>query len=127
LAVAPGTQPVVFAGASFGAVAAVTAALERPELVRAAIAMAGPFWWAPPGHDEGWLLRRIAGGEGGAGQRFHLFAGDQDRATIREWMGRLHAVLADRHIDVRYERGTGGHTFATWQERLPPALASILG
>ncbi|HKT06011.1 MAG TPA: amino acid adenylation domain-containing protein, partial [Rugosimonospora sp.] len=119
------TLPVVFAGASLGAVAAMVAACEHPAEVPAAVALAGPFWWAPPTEREGWVLRRIAQGAADHG-RFYVFVGNEDRPTVRDWTGRLYQALADRSADVRFVRAPGAHTFATWQERLPEALETVL-
>ncbi|MEV2236898.1 amino acid adenylation domain-containing protein [Micromonospora sp. NPDC049891] len=114
---------VVAAGASLGAVAAVTAAVRHPLTVDGVVALSGPLWWSPAGEEPGWLLRQA---DAAHGTRFHVYAAEGDDPRIRAWSVRLADELTAAGNPVRYVAGPGGHTFATWQDHLPDALTWVL-
>ncbi|MGC5052464.1 amino acid adenylation domain-containing protein [Micromonospora sp. DT48] len=119
----PDRVRVVAAGASLGAVAAVTAAVRHPRMVDGVLALSGPLWWSPAGEEPGWLLRRS---DAAPGTRFHVYAAEGDDPRIRAWSVQLADALTAAGNPVRHVAGPGGHTFATWQDHLPEALGWVL-
>nr|WP_062341153.1 non-ribosomal peptide synthetase [Herbidospora sakaeratensis] len=104
-------------GASLGAVAALRAALRRPDRFAGAVAMSGPL----TEHDLG---------PSAAPSRLFLSAGrDEADIVLDDGSSLVAAVkhtaadLAARGHTVREEYGDGGHTYAAWQSMLPQAIS----
>ncbi|WP_433201533.1 non-ribosomal peptide synthetase [Dactylosporangium sp. CS-047395] len=108
-------------GASLGAVAAIRAALRRPDRFDGAAAISGPLTDHDLGADAG---RSLA--------RFYLAAGRDeadilldDGLSLVEATRKTGAELAERGHVVRTETAAGGHTYAAWEAMLPEALRWI--
>jgi amino acid adenylation domain-containing protein len=115
------TGRVVAVGASLGAVAAIRAALRRPDRFTGAVVVSGPLTehrlgTATPGRLRG-------------GSRFFLSAGrDEKDIILDDGLSMVDATLrtaeelaADGHV-VRSVIGEGGHTYAAWESMLPDAI-----
>jgi enterochelin esterase-like enzyme len=108
-------------GASLGAVAAIRAALRRPDRFDGAAAISGPL----TDHDLGADAERSLA-------RFYLAAGRDeadilldDGLSLVEATRKTGAELAERGHAVRTETAAGGHTYAAWEAMLPEALRWI--
>jgi amino acid adenylation domain-containing protein len=113
-------------GASLGAVAAVRAALRRPECFDGAVALSGPL----TGHH---LCPCPAGGAPPRAARLFLAAGAEeagieldDGLSLLEAAQKTAERLTGQGHAVRFERGTGGHTYAAWEALLPGAVTWAL-
>ena len=95
------------------------ASLRRPDVFGQVIAQSGSFWWAPPGDDPEWLLRKV---DGPSPVRFCLNVGLQ----VGDWMipqtQRLAAALKPYAADVLYREYSGGHDLTCWLAELPTEL-----
>ncbi|MGW0451385.1 alpha/beta hydrolase-fold protein, partial [Streptosporangium sandarakinum] len=111
----------VAVGASLGAVAAVRAALRRPDGFEGAIALSGP------------LSEHRLGPAASAPARLFLYASREEAdIMLDDGLDLVEAVkrtgeelAADGHV-VRCEYGDGGHTYAAWESVLPEAVSWAL-
>ncbi|MEU6743029.1 amino acid adenylation domain-containing protein [Streptosporangium sandarakinum] len=111
----------VAVGASLGAVAAVRAALRRPDGFEGAIALSGP------------LSEHRLGPAASAPARLFLYASREeadimldDGLDLVEAVKRTGEELAAGGHVVRCEYGDGGHTYAAWESVLPEAVSWAL-
>ena len=124
----------VVAGSSFGGLAAVYAAFERPDLFGAAISQSGSFGWgAEDGHEHEWLTNRIEAAEPRP-IRFWLEIGsledgERPRGGTSGLLSnrRLRDVLEAKGYDVTYSEYAGGHDYVCWRGSFADALVSLLG
>ncbi|MEV0586296.1 amino acid adenylation domain-containing protein [Nonomuraea sp. NPDC050310] len=115
----PGRATAV--GASLGAIAAVRAALRRPDCFRGAVALSGPL----SEHRLGPAISPPA--------RLFLSASKEeaeivldDGLTLVESVERTGADLTAEGHHVRCAYGEGGHTYAAWEAMLPEAISWAL-
>lgn len=122
------------AGSSFGGLAAVYAASERPDVFGSAISQSGSFGWgAEDDREHEWLTNRIEAGAPGPG-RVWLEIGsleDGDRPAggpsgLRS-NRRLRDVLAAEGCRVTYSEYAGGHDYVCWRGSLADALIDVAG
>ncbi|MFL6126121.1 non-ribosomal peptide synthetase [Actinophytocola sp.] len=113
-------------GASLGAVAALRAALRRPDCFDGAVGISGPL----TDHE---LTPRPSGGVTRPAWLF-LAAGREeadieldDGLDLVEATRKVAAELSGQGHVVRNECGDGGHTYAAWEAVLPEAVAWVLG
>jgi enterochelin esterase family protein len=115
----------IVAGSSFGGLAAVYAAFERPDVFGNAISQSGSFGWGAEGDREHeWLTNRIEASERRP-PRFWLEIGsleDQERpgggpSGLRS-NRRLRDVLTAKGYDVEYSEYAGGHDYVCWRGSL---------
>jgi enterochelin esterase-like enzyme len=119
----------IVAGSSFGGLAAVYAAFERPDLFGNAISQSGAFGWGAEGEREHeWLTNRIEASEPRPG-RFWLTIGaleGEDRPgggpSGLESNRRLRDVLTAKGCDVAYSEYAGGHDYVCWRGSLSDGL-----
>jgi enterochelin esterase-like enzyme len=124
-------RPIV-AGSSFGGLAAVYAAFERPDVFGNVISQSGAFGWGVEGEREHeWLTNRIEEGEP-RDVRFWLEIGsleDRERpaggppgvASNR----RLRDVLTTKGCEVVYSEYAGGHDYVCWRGSFADALIAV--
>jgi enterochelin esterase-like enzyme len=115
----------IVAGSSFGGLAAVYAAFERPDVFGNAISQSGSFGWGAEGDREHeWLTNRIE---------------EAERRPVRLWLEiglledderpgggpsglrsnrRLREVLTAKGYDVEYSEYAGGHDYVCWRGSL---------
>ena len=124
----------IVAGSSFGGLAAVYAAFERPDVFGSAISQSGSFGWGVEGEREHeWLTNRIETSAPRPG-RFWLEIGsleDGDRPAggpsgLRS-NRRLRDVLTAKGCDVTYSEYAGGHDYVCWRGSLADALIDVAG
>jgi enterochelin esterase-like enzyme len=126
-----GVDRTVVAGSSFGGLAAVYAAFERPDVFGAAISQSGSFGWGAEGEREHeWLTNRIEESDPRT-VRFWLEIGlleDNERpgggASGLESNRRLRDVLLAKGYDVDYSEYAGGHDYVCWRGSLADALVA---
>ncbi|MDQ3823923.1 MAG: alpha/beta hydrolase-fold protein [Actinomycetota bacterium] len=124
----------VVAGSSFGGLAAVYAAFERPDLFDAAISQSGSFGWgAEDGRGHEWLTNRIEAADRRP-VRFWLEIGslEHDERQTGGPSGlrsnrRLRDVLGEKGYDVTYSEYDGGHDYVCWRGSLAEGLVALLG
>ncbi|MEU9833185.1 amino acid adenylation domain-containing protein [Streptosporangium sp. NPDC048047] len=111
----------VAVGASLGAVAAVRAALRRPDVFEGAVALSGP------------LSEHRLGPAASAPARLFLYASREeadimldDGLDLVEAVKRTGEELTAGGHAVRCEYGDGGHTYAAWESVLPEAISWAL-
>jgi enterochelin esterase-like enzyme len=119
----------IAAGSSFGGLAAIYAAFERPDVFGNALSQSGSFGWgAEGGREHEWLTNRIEAGDRRPG-RFWLTIGsleDQERpdgGASGLWSNRrLRDVLTAKGCDVAYSEYAGGHDYVCWRGSLADGL-----
>lgn len=127
-------QATIVAGSSFGGLAAVYAAFERPDVFGNALSQSGSFGWGTEGDREHeWLTNRIEEAEPGP-VRFWLEIGsleDNDRPAGGpsgvESNRRLRDVLHAKGCDVAYSEYAGGHDYVCWRGSFADALIDVAG
>lgn len=119
------SERVTALGASLGAVAAIRAALRRPDRFDGAVGISGPLT------DHGLGPGRV--GDRVRAARLFLGAGRQeadivldDGLSLLEATKQTAAELSEQGHTVRTEYGDGGHTYAAWEAMLPEALVWVL-
>jgi enterochelin esterase family protein len=122
----------IVAGSSFGGLAAVHAAFERPDVFGNAISQSGSFGWgAESGLEDEWLTNRIEEA-GPPPVRFWLTIGTLEDGA-RPGGGpsglrsnrRLRDVLTAKGCEVVYSEYAGGHDYVCWRGSLADALVWI--
>jgi enterochelin esterase-like enzyme len=121
----------IVAGSSFGGLAAVFVAFERPDVFGAAISQSGSFGWgAEGGREHEWLTNRIEE-RGRRPVRFWLTIGlleDSERPgggpSGLESNRRLRDVLLGKGYVVDYSEYAGGHDYVCWRGSLADALVA---
>jgi enterochelin esterase family protein len=128
------SERAIVAGSSFGGLAGVYAAFERPDIFGSAISQSGSFGWGAEGEREHeWLTNRIEASAPRPG-RFWLTIGsleDNERpgggpSGLRS-NRRLRDVLRARGCDVTYSEYAGGHDYVCWRGSLADALIAVAG
>lgn len=128
-----GAEAVTVAGASRRGLAAVIAAIERPDAVGAAISLSGSFYWAPQGEGFEWLARRVAALPAPGPARIHLAAGSMETVVTSTNHGhvmvetnrRLAHALSERGWRVSHAEFSGGHDLSQWRGALAEGLIAI--
>jgi enterochelin esterase family protein len=133
-----GIEPVadrtIVAGSSFGGLAAVHAAFERPDVFGNVLSQSGSFGWGVEGgREHEWLTNRIEAAERRP-VRFWLTIGSLEDNT-RPAGGpsglasnrRLRDVLVAKGNDVTYSEYSGGHDYACWRGSLADGLIALAG
>ncbi|CAO3429847.1 hypothetical protein [Azospirillum endophyticum] len=130
----PQPDRTVLAGSSYGGLAAVTAALARPERFGNALSLSGSFWWhlddAPPDRPEyvaglvGSIARQPVRIFLGAG----LFEGTVDgEIGILESTRHLRDVLEAKGYTVSHREYAAGHDYFAWRGALGDGLLALFG
>jgi enterochelin esterase-like enzyme len=127
-------ERAIVAGSSFGGLAAVYAAFERPDVFGSAISQSGSFGWGVEGEREHeWLTNRIEAAERRSA-RYWLEIGtleDGDRPaggpSGLSSNRRLRDVLTAKGYDVTYTEYAGGHDYVCWRGSLADALIAVAG
>jgi enterochelin esterase family protein len=123
----------VVAGSSAGGLAAVCAALHRPETFGKVLSMSGAFWWHPAdsGATSAWLLDRWRE-RPRAETRFFLTAGlmedapqPEDRLSMLGLSRRLRDTLLELGYPTTYAEFDGGHEYLNWQPALAEGLIAL--
>lgn len=124
----------VLAGSSYGGLAAVTAALARPERFGNALSMSGSFWWHPEGappERANVVAAQVAEGER---QPVRLFLsaglfenGTTDAAGIRDTNRHLRDVLTAKGYEVIHREYAAGHDYYSWRGVLGDGLLALFG
>lgn len=130
----PRPDRTVLAGSSYGGLAAVTAALARPERFGNALSLSGSFWWhpddAPPERPE-----HVAGLVGSMARRpvrlflaAGLFEGTIDgEIGILESTRHLRDVLEAKGYAVSHREYAAGHDHFAWRGALGDGLLALFG
>ena len=120
------------AGSSFGGLASVFAAFERPDVFGGALSQSGSFGWgAEDGREHEWLTNRIEAAERRPA-RFWLEIGSLEE-QLRPGGGpsglesnrRLRDVLRAKGYDVAYDEYEGGHDYVCWRGSLAEGLVAL--
>ena len=114
-------------GKSYGALAALSAALARPDVFGTVVSQSGSFWW--PGEETGdpELLRAMVSnpqpshGQAG-GLRVSLDIGTLEGTAMLGSHSRMAAVLRKGSYPLREHTFNGGHDINCWISELPAAL-----
>lgn len=121
----------ILAGASFGGVAALYAALRHPERFGNILSNSGAFWWTRPGQGTEWLIRRTLAGAG-VPRRCYLDVGlfetglatkGQPDALASNRL--LREVLIGKGSKVHYHEFSGGHHPQCWRGTFADGLISL--
>ncbi|WP_433236109.1 amino acid adenylation domain-containing protein [Streptosporangium sp. CA-135522] len=113
-------------GASLGAVAAVRAALRRPDRFEGAVALSGPL-------SEHRLGAPAAVPAPGPARLFLSASREEADIMLDDGLSLVDATertaqeLTARGHTVRCAHGDGGHTYAAWEAMLPEAISWVLG
>jgi len=121
----------ILAGASFGGVAALYAALRHPERFGNILSNSGAFWWTRPGQGTEWLIRRTLAGAT-VPRRCYLDVGlfetglatkGQPDALASNRL--LREVLIGKGSQVHYQEFSGGHHPQCWRGTFADGLISL--
>ncbi|QLF94827.1 DUF3327 domain-containing protein [Pseudomonas sp. ABC1] len=138
IAALTGVRPVpsrtVLAGASYGGLASVTAALRRPEHFGNVLAMSASFWWAPEGEDSRdmpFVARLMAQSER---QPLRLFlsagtfeTGNGEVDGILESARRVRDTARLKGYQTHWREYAGGHDWLIWRGALGDGLIALFG
>lgn len=134
LGIATDPARTVLAGASYGGLAAVTAALHRPETFGNALSMSGSFWWAPHGEETDgtpWAAQQFVRSDR-LPLRFFLSAGTFETARpgsagIFETSRELRDILRMKGYSVDWRAYAGGHDYLVWRGALADGMIALFG
>ncbi|MBY3757524.1 DUF3327 domain-containing protein [Azospirillum formosense] len=124
----------VLAGSSYGGLAAVSAALARPDRFGNALSMSGSFWWrpadAPPDRPE--HMAGLVASRDRRPVRFFLSAGlfesgNDGEIGILESSRHLRDVLEAKGYEVAYRDYAAGHDHFAWRGALADGLLTLFG
>jgi len=121
---------VVVAGQSYGGLAAADLALERSDVVSAAVCLSGSFWWPRRFDDESdrtWVwTERLAAVDPAPRPRLWLAAGalEADMLAVSE---RFAADARRLGYAVSSRSFCGGHDVVHWREQLLQGLVDTVG
>ncbi|ALJ38389.1 MULTISPECIES: enterochelin esterase [Azospirillum] len=124
----------VLAGSSYGGLAAVSAALARPDRFGNALSMSGSFWWhpadAPPDRPE--HMAGLVASRDRRPVRFFLSAGlfeagGDGEIGILETSRHLRDVLEAKGYEVAYRDYAAGHDLFAWRGALGDGLLALFG
>lgn len=137
-------RDAILAGQSYGGLAAVFGALERPDVFGNALSQSGSFWWKPDpfstaevAHGEApeyaWLPRQVAT-KPAASVRIFMEAGtlenrmsDDNAPTLLSCHRHMRDVLLAKGYDVTYREYPGGHDYIWWRGLLADGLIALAG
>jgi len=110
-------------GQSLGGLTAVYAALTAPDVVEAAGAQSGSFWWPRDAADvpQEELTRQVRERDR-VDVRIHLETGSLEGPEMVGPARRLRDALCARGYDVDYRERYGGHDWLRWRMDLPDLL-----
>jgi enterochelin esterase family protein len=117
---------IALVGQSLGGLTAVAAALDRPELVEAAAAQSGSFWWPRDEADRpqerltASVLERPP-----TDVRIWLETGSLEGPEMTDTARRLRDALHRRGYAVDYREPYGGHDWLRWWSDLPELLTRM--
>ena len=124
----------IVAGSSFGGLAAIYAAFERPDRFGNAITQSGSFGWgAEDGREHEWLTNRIETSSTTIGRAWMTIGTleDHDRpgggASGLRSNRRLRDVLRAKGCELEYSEYAGGHDYVCWRGSLADALIAVAG
>jgi enterochelin esterase-like enzyme len=123
------TQAMI-AGSSYGGLAAVFAALQRPDLFGNALSQSGTFWWKPDDDAEyEWLTRQFVDTPQRA-IRLYLEIGllegrFADIPSPLEANRHLRDVLKAKEYELHYVEYSGGHDYLCWRGSLATGLMML--
>lgn len=130
----PRPDRIVLAGSSYGGLAAVTAALARPECFGNALSLSGSFWWHPadaPADRPEYVAGLVASTESRPVRLFlaaGLFEGTVDSEIgILESTRHLRDVLEAKGYDVVHREYAAGHNYFAWRGALADGLLALFG
>lgn len=125
----------IVAGQSFGGLAALYAALQRPDRWGGVIAQSASLWWPDPAllcararHPgaTGWLIEQLRRAGFPQGQlRIFMEVGSREDVMI-DFADSLRAALAETQHDLIYRVFEGGHDLLCWRGGLIDGLKSLL-
>lgn len=132
--IAENRDGIIIAGASRRGLSAAITAMEHPAEIGGVLSLSGSFYWAPPGEEPEWFIRRLMPATIGL-LRFHLAAGTLEYVHTSTNQGhvmldtnrRLYAAMEDAGYRVSYDEFPGGHDVAAWRTGLADGLAELLG
>jgi enterochelin esterase-like enzyme len=121
----------IVAGASFGGLASVFAALRLGHRFANVVSNSGSFWWSPPGQAPEWLTREI-GASPAVPRRAWLDVGAFERGGAPnggpgpvEANRRLRDALVARGCRVDYSEFSGNHHPVCWRRTFADALVAL--
>lgn len=135
----------VIGGASYGGLASIYAAFERPDAFGNVVSMSASLWWGLASeadgpscgrdHEPEWLTRQYAQAERKP-IRFWIDVGRLETGPIPQAPG-VEMFATSRHFRtvlhakgyeiVGYREQAGAHDFANWRRTLPAGLTALLG
>lgn len=132
--VRPRPGRTALAGSSYGGLAAVTAALARPERFGNALSISGSFWWHPadaPTDRPEYVAKRVASRERRPVRLFlsaGLFESTIDgEIGILESSRHLRDVMEAKGYNVTYRDYAAGHDYFAWRGALGDGLLALFG
>ncbi|TBV02535.1 enterochelin esterase [Stutzerimonas kirkiae] len=130
----PEAERTVLAGASYGGLAAATAALRRPDRFGNVLSMSGSFWWAPEGRDTDGtpFVGQSLAEAGKKPLRFFLSAGTfesghGDVAGILESSRQVRDISRLKGYETHWREYAGGHDWLVWRGALADGLIALFG
>ncbi|CAO3379138.1 alpha/beta hydrolase-fold protein [Azospirillum argentinense] len=124
----------VLAGSSYGGLAAVYAALARPDRFANALSLSGSFWWHPPDAppDRSEHMAGLVASRDRLPVRFFLSAGlfesgSDGEIGILESSRHLRDVLEAKGYEVTYRDYAAGHDRFAWRGALGDGLIALFG
>ncbi|WP_330628289.1 alpha/beta hydrolase-fold protein (plasmid) [Thioclava litoralis] len=132
----PDPARTVLVGESFGGLAALRVALERPDRFGAVIALSGSYWWAPEPRGRAassWITQRLLQAPQmprvflGAGLSETARGGDALAGDIWESNRQVASVLAARGGEVLWSPWSGGHDRYVWRGKITEGLIALFG
>lgn len=116
-------------GKSYGALAALSAAMARPDVFGTVLCQSGSFWWSGPGGGSQEILpaaaaghERRSGGSVGGGIRVSIDIGTLEGDAMLGSHRRMADALISRSYPLREHTYHGGHDINCWISELPAAL-----
>ncbi|PWC38164.1 alpha/beta hydrolase-fold protein [Azospirillum sp. TSO22-1] len=132
IGIQPRPDRTVLAGSSYGGLAAVTAALARPDRFGNALSISGSFWWHPDdaAPDRPEYVAGLVALHERRPVRVFLSAGlfettADDEIGILESSRHLRDVLEAKGYDVVYRDYAAGHDYFAWRGALGDGLLAL--
>lgn len=138
-------RQTILAGQSYGGLAAVYGALERPDVFGNALSQSGSFWWKPDpfnalaesrlgdAPEYAWLCHYIAT-RPSAPVRMYMEAGTLENRlsdglapSLLSAHRHMRDVLIAKGYDLIYREFPGGHDYLWWRGRLADGLIALAG
>lgn len=122
------SERTIVAGASYGGLAAVFAALQHPDVFGNVISLSGSFWWKPDGSKQPEWLIHLAQTSPVSRTRFHLEVGLMESYPLQiDSNRRLRDTLIAKGYPITYFEYDGGHSSLNWSEGMVSGLESFAG